>query len=114
MSVNDQTESNVEDCDIFQSVNIIGGRYKLLVLRALLERGQPLRFGVLSRQVPGVSQKTLTRTLRELEGSGLVHRQIFGEVPPRVEYSLTVAGSALMPIFAQIRQWRMAHPKISA
>lgn len=114
MSLNDQTESIVENCDIFQSVNILGGRYKLLALRALLQAGAPMRFGVLGRELPGVSQKTLTRTLRDLESAKLITRKVFGEVPPRVEYALTDAGAALMPVFKALRSWRQENPAIRA
>jgi DNA-binding HxlR family transcriptional regulator len=115
MSPSGHSESNVEnieDCAIFQSVNILGSRYKLLVLRALLSRVEPLRFGALMREVPGVSQKTLTRTLRDLEATGLVKRTVFAEVPPRVEYELNDAGKALMPVFMSLHAWRDAHPQI--
>ena len=114
MSLSSQTESNVEDCAVFQSVEILGGRYKLLVLRALIYAGHALRFGALSREVPRVSQKTLTRTLRELESAGLVTRTVYAEVPPRVEYDLTEAGGALMPLFRSMHDWREAHPAIDA
>lgn len=112
MSVNGQIESIVENCGIFQSVTILGGRYKLLALRALLQAGAPLRFGVLGRELPGVSQKTLTRTLRDLELSGLITRKVFAEVPPRVEYALTAAGLSLMPVFMALRDWRNDNPDI--
>jgi DNA-binding HxlR family transcriptional regulator len=112
MSLSRQTESNVEDCAVFQSVEILGGRYKLLVLRALIYAGRALRFGVLRREVPRVSQKTLTRTLRELEADGLVTRTVYGEVPPRVEYELTAAGRALMPVFRSLHKWRDRNPAI--
>lgn len=114
MSLSDQTESNVEDCAVFQSVEILGGRYKLLVLRALIYANRALRFGVLRREVPGISQKTLTRTLRDLESAGLVTRTVYGEVPPRVEYDLTEAGRALMPIFRSMRDWRDAYPAVNS
>ena len=114
MSLSDQTESNVESCAVFQSVEILGGRYTLLVLRALIYANRALRFGVLRREVPGISQKTLTRTLRELESAGLVTRTVYGEVPPRVEYDLTDAGRALMPVFLSMRDWREAHPAIGS
>ncbi|MEX0853866.1 MAG: helix-turn-helix domain-containing protein [Bauldia sp.] len=114
MSLSDQKETIVENCAVFQSVQILGGRYKLLVLRALLYAGRALRFGVLRREVPGISQKTLTRALRELEASGLLTRTVYGEVPPRVEYDLTEAGKALMPIFTSMRDWRDAHPEIGS
>ena len=95
-------------CPILEAIELLGGRYKLLILRALLGAPSCLRFGELSRQVPGVSQKTLTRNLRALEESGLVLRTVFAEVPPRVEYQLTEVGQALMPVFRSLREWREA------
>lgn len=103
-------DTNVEDCAIFQSVEILGGRYKLLILRALLATGAALRFGKLRREVPGISQKTLTRNLRDLEASGILTRTVYGEVPPRVEYELTDTGNALMPVFMALHHWRDQHP----
>jgi DNA-binding HxlR family transcriptional regulator len=114
MSPRGTMETSVADCAVFQSVEILGGRYKLLALRALLYAGQALRFGVLRREVPGVSQKTLARTLRELEAARLVTRTVYAEVPPRVEYELTPAGRALMPVFRSLRGWREAHPEVGA
>ena len=114
MSVNDQKESNVADCAVFQSINILGGRYKLQILRALIFFEKPMRFGVLGREVPQVSQKTLTRTLRELQATGLVSREVFAEVPPRVEYRLTRAGRALMPVFISLHEWRDQFPEVRA
>ncbi|WP_421852212.1 winged helix-turn-helix transcriptional regulator [Oricola sp.] len=105
-------ERNIADCGIYQSVNVLGSRYKLLVLRALIASDTPLRFGALMREMPGVSQKTLTRTLRDLEAAGLVNRTVFPEVPPRVEYGLEEAGRALMPVFLALHAWRETYPAI--
>lgn len=69
-----------------------------------------LRFGKLQREVPGVSQKTLTRNLRELEASGILTRTVYAEVPPRVEYQLTNSGTDLMPVFMALHQWHDQHP----
>ena len=112
MSPDGQMERNIEDCGVYQSVNVLGSRYKLLVLRALIGTDAPLRFGALMREMPGVSQKTLTRTLRDLEAAGLVNRTVYPEVPPRVEYGLEQAGRALMPVFMALNAWREAHPGV--
>ena len=93
-------ESNEEKCGALGSIELWGGRYKLLIIRLLLFEQRPLRFGELRHDLPGVSQKTVTRNLRELEESGLLTRKVYAEVPPRVEYELTEAGRALMPVFS--------------
>lgn len=78
----------------------------MIVLR--LARGR-LRFGELKREIPGISQKMLTQTLRALERDGLVVRTVYAEVPPRVEYSLTALGKTLVGILTQIRDWSETH-----
>jgi len=94
-------------CPTRQVVNRIGDRWSLLVLYAL-ERGT-LRFQELRRAVDGVSQKMLTQTLRVLEREGLVRRQVFASVPPRVEYALTPLGRSLSGPIAEIRAWAYGH-----
>jgi len=92
-----------EACPTRQVVNRIGDRWSLLVLYAL--EGGTLRFQELRRAVEGVSQKMLTQTLRLLERDGLVRREVFASVPPRVEYSLTPLGQSLSSRIAGIREW---------
>jgi len=97
-------------CPTRQVINRIGDRWSLLVLYAL-EAGT-LRFQELRRAVDGISQKMLTQTLRLLERDGLVAREIYPTVPPRVEYSLTPMGRSLSGHIAGIREWaytNMAH-----
>ena len=94
-------------CPTRQVINRIGDRWSLLVLYAL-EAGT-LRFQELRRTVDGVSQKMLTQTLRLLERDGLVHRQVYATVPPRVEYSLTPLGRSLAGHIAGIREWAYAN-----
>jgi DNA-binding HxlR family transcriptional regulator len=90
-------------CPTRQVINSIGDRWSLLVLYAL--EGGTLRFQQLRRVVDGVSQKMLTQTLRGLERDGLVRREVFASVPPRVEYSLTQLGASLSGIIAAVRTW---------
>ncbi|WAX56234.1 helix-turn-helix transcriptional regulator [Jatrophihabitans cynanchi] len=96
-----------EACPTRQVVNRIGDRWSLLVLYAL-EHGT-LRFQQLRRSVDGVSQKMLTQTLRNLERDGLVRREVFASVPPRVEYSLTELGKGLARRVRGIREWAYEH-----
>ncbi|MFB9967850.1 winged helix-turn-helix transcriptional regulator [Sinosporangium siamense] len=86
------------------AMEVLGGRWKLAVLEKLLESGT-LRFGELKRVLPGVTQRMLTRQLRELETDGLVERTVYRQVPPKVEYSLTEAGESLRDIAARLGSW---------
>ncbi|MFC3996301.1 winged helix-turn-helix transcriptional regulator [Nocardiopsis sediminis] len=90
-------------CGIDAAMDVIGGKWKVLILWALGER--PCRFGQLRRQVPGVTEKVLASHLRELEDDGIVHREAFDEVPPHVEYSLTPAGTSLNAALAPLGAW---------
>ncbi len=99
----------METCHVQTTIELLGGRYKMLILRALLFSDEPMRFGELKRAVHGVSQKTLTRNLRELAKADVLTRTAYAEVPPRVEYELTESGRALMPIFKCLGAWGVAN-----
>ncbi len=88
-------------------LEVIGDKWAILVVYAL-ETGT-LRFNALERALPGISQKVLTQTLKRMELAGLVKRQAFPEVPPRVEYGLTKLGATLAPVTTAICQWADAH-----
>lgn len=90
-------------CGVEATLELIGGKWKGVILYHLTSG--TLRFGALRRLMPGVTQRMLTRQLRELEDDGLVHRKVYAEVPPRVEYSLTNEGESLMPIIMELRNW---------
>jgi len=90
-------------CGVEVTLGIIGGKWKGLILWHL--RLKTLRFSQLQRRLQSVTQKMLTQQLRELEADGLVHRQIYAEVPPRVEYSLTESGQSVVPILEGMCQW---------
>ncbi|GAA1404859.1 helix-turn-helix domain-containing protein [Kitasatospora putterlickiae] len=95
-------------CGIDAAMDVIGGKWKVLILWALAER-PGLRFGALRRQVPGITEKVLAAHLRELEADGIVHRESYEEVPPRVEYSLTAAGLRLNEALAPLGAWGREH-----
>lgn len=97
-------------CPIRQVVSRFGDKWSLLVLFSLhtSEKGY-LRFNELHRQMSDCSQKMLSSTLKGLEQSHLIHRQVYPEVPPRVEYSLTDTGKALMPIIGTLVDWAKQH-----
>lgn len=87
----------------------VSGKWTVLVLTILVEG--TTRFNELRRQVDGITQKVLTQTLRDLERQGLVTREIFAEVPPRVEYSLTSLGRSLVKVLDEVRDWADTHTK---
>lgn len=95
------------NCPTRQLLGRIGDRWTVLIVGALEERER--RFGQLLSLVSGISPKVLTQTLRALERDGLVKREIFPEIPPRVEYSLTELGRELVDPIATIRDWAVAH-----
>lgn len=94
-------------CPVETTLKVIGGRWKALILYHL--SGGTRRFGELRRLIPAVTQRMLTAQLRELERDGVVHREVFAVVPPRVDYSLTPLGTTLSPILAAMAEWGEAH-----
>lgn len=90
-------------CPVETTLLLISDKWKVLILRDLL--GGTLRFGELRRSLGSVSQKVLTANLRQMERDGLVHRKVYPEVPPRVEYSLTETGKSLRPVIETMRDW---------
>lgn len=83
---------------------VLGGKWKILILWYIATY-EVQRFGELMRRIAGISQSTLTKQLRELEEDGLVHREIYREIPPKVEYSLTETGRSLVPILTDMVLW---------
>lgn len=90
-------------CPVETTLTLISDKWKVLILRDLLTGTK--RFGQLRRSVGNVSQKILTAQLRQMEGSGLLTRTVYAEVPPRVEYSLTELGRSLEPILTAMKAW---------
>lgn len=90
-------------CPVETTLRVIDGRWKVLVLHYLLEDVR--RFNELHRLLVGVSPRTLTKQLRELERDGIVHRKVYPEIPPRVEYSVTPLGRSLEPVLAAMDEW---------
>ncbi len=96
-----------DGCPVETLMNAIGGKYKPVILYYLINGTK--RFGELKRLVPDVSQRMLTQHLRELERDSLIHREVYREVPPRVEYSLTELGRTLQPLLLQMDAWAQEH-----
>ena len=92
------------DCPIRNVLARVGDKWSLLVLYNLQHR-EPVRFKELQRQIPDISQKSLTKTLRTLEEDGFVSREVFPEVPPRVEYSLTSRALSFLPLVENMINW---------
>jgi DNA-binding HxlR family transcriptional regulator len=90
-------------CYVSVTLDIIGGKWKSLILWHLSFK--TLRFSQLQRRLVKITQKMLTQQLRELERDGLIHREVYAEVPPRVEYSLTEAGESVVPILQRMYRW---------
>ncbi|MCI6456245.1 MAG: helix-turn-helix transcriptional regulator [Clostridium sp.] len=90
-------------CPVEMTLQLIGDKWKILILRDLLTGTK--RFGELKKSVTGITQKVITSNLRDMESSGLLTREVFPEVPPRVEYTLTDTGYSLEPILDSMYSW---------
>lgn len=96
-------KSNLPPCPIETALTLVGDRWKVLIVRDLLTGTK--RFGELKKSLTGISQKVLTQHLRTMEENRLVNREVFAEVPPRVEYSLTELGCSLKSIHDAMLKW---------
>ena len=101
------TKEELPECPVATCVQLIGNKWKLLIIQQLL--GAPQRFTELKRAIPGISQKVLTDNLRALGDDGIVDREVFAEVPPRVVYSLSELGNTLRPILDAMQEWGSAY-----
>ncbi|MCL2397420.1 MAG: helix-turn-helix transcriptional regulator [Defluviitaleaceae bacterium] len=99
-------------CPVATTVDLIGNKWKPLILRDIL--AGPKRFGELQKSLQGISQKVLTDNLRDLEDDGILTRTVYPEVPPRVEYSLSDLGEAMRPIIAAMESWGKKYKEITA
>ena len=96
-------KEELPDCPVATTVQFIGNKWKLLILRNL--RMRPWRFNELQKSLEGISQKVLTQSLRSMEADGIIVRIDCAEVPPRVEYSLSELGETMRPILDAMEQW---------
>lgn len=96
-------KAEMPDCPVETTLMLIGDKWKVLILRDLKDGTK--RFGELKKSVTGISQKVLTANLRNMEENGLLTRDVFPEVPPRVEYTLTDLGYSLSPVLDAMAQW---------
>ncbi|RRS30793.1 MAG: hypothetical protein OI74_16340 [Gammaproteobacteria bacterium (ex Lamellibrachia satsuma)] len=94
---------NRYNCPVEATIDVIGGKWKIIIIHHLLSGTK--RFGELRRLIPQVTQRMLTSQLRELEKDGVVHREVYPQVPPKVEYSLTELGGTLEPVLWVMHDW---------
>ena len=107
-----KTKDELPACPVATAVALVGGKWKLLIIRNL--RVRPWRFNELQRDLDGISQKVLTEKLRNMEEHELVSRTVYPEVPPRVEYSLTELGESLYPVLDALEAWGWGYKKLVA
>lgn len=106
-----KTKNELPVCPVATSVSLIGGKWKLLIVRNLRER--PWRFNELQRNLEGISQKVLTDSLRQMMDDGLVYRHDYKELPPRVEYGLTNLGKEMLPVIDALADFGNYYKSIS-
>ncbi|GIP53356.1 helix-turn-helix transcriptional regulator [Paenibacillus sp. Marseille-P2973] len=94
----------IQDTPFGYTVSVIGGKWKMVILYLLAEN-HPVRFNDLKRQIGAITYKTLSAQLKELEADGLVKRKEYPQIPPKVEYSLTVKGESLLPVLENLCEW---------
>lgn len=104
-----KTKEEMPACPVATTVQLIGSKWKLLILRNLFMR--PWRFNELRKDLEGISQKVLTDILRALEEDGIITRTVYPEVPPRVEYALSPLGQSMKPILDAMEEWGTEYKK---
>ena len=104
MSINCIKDDKLEETGFNYTMSLIQGKYKMFILYTLMEY-EVVRFNELQKYIKTISYKTLSSTLKELEADGLVHREEYPQIPPKVEYSLTKRGKSLIPILDQMCEW---------
>lgn len=103
------TKEEMSACPVATTVRLIGSKWKLLIMRNLLQR--PWRFNELKRDLEGISQKVLTDSLRSMEEDGIITRTVYPEIPPRVEYALSDLGESMRPIMDAMEEWGKNYKK---
>ena len=104
-----KTKSELPECPVATTVQLIGNKWKLLIIRNLLVL--PWRFNELQKSLDGISQKVLTDNLRSMETDGIITRTVYAEVPPRVEYALSPLGESMRPILNSMQAWGEAYKR---
>lgn len=96
------------DCPVTRCLNVLGGKWKPVILFCISNGVD--RFGAMRRAIPGITKQMLTQQLRDLERDGVLTRTVHAEVPPRVDYALTLRGQSLLPVIEAMREWGSAQP----
>jgi DNA-binding HxlR family transcriptional regulator len=104
------TKEEMPACPVATTVALIGSKWKLLILRNLLER--PWRFNELKSSLEGISHKVLTDSLRSMEADGIITRTVYPEVPPRVEYALSDLGESMRPVIETMRKFGLDYQEL--
>jgi len=104
-TIADNSGAGTLACPVHTALDLISHKWTALILHHLSEAGGTLRFRELQRRVKPITQKELAKRLRELEGRGIIKREVFAEVPPRVDYHLTEMGEALIPLIKALGEW---------
>lgn len=99
-------------CPIESTLSLINGKWKILIFKELSQ--EPVRYGQISNHIPNISAKVLTQQLREMMDDGLVVREVFAEIPPRVEYSLSEMGLSIFTVFKELRRWGLDEDKVNS
>lgn len=107
-----KTKEELPECPVATTVQLIGSKWKLLILRNLLVR--PWRFNELRKGLDGISQKVLTDSLRSMEEDGIITRTVYPEVPPRVEYALSELGASMRPIIKSMEDFGNYYKSLAA
>ena len=102
--------ANFEDTGFHYTLSLISGKHKMVILYCLMEY-EPVRFNQMQRYLGKIADKTLSATLKELERDGLIHREMYPEIPPKVEYTLTETGESLRPVLGAMFDWGMDYKR---
>ena len=108
------TEKNITEtynCPMVKFISLISGKWAIPILYRLIITNEPIRFGELKRALTPITQKELTKQLKLFEQKGLITRKLYPEVPPKVEYQITVLGKTLKPALVSIANWMEQHEK---
>lgn len=103
------SEAQKDPCPTETALDLIGGKWKGMILYYLCSETR--RFNELMRLIPNITQRMLTKQLRDLEAHGIVHREVYAQVPPKVEYSLTSLGKTLEPVILELEKWGRGYLK---